>query len=64
MFKFPLVIIYAVIAFNITGFAFLLQMDWLIFNAPIYKVIAWALTIGAWVLVYRNRHKYYEIRLK
>ncbi len=63
MFKFPLVIIYAAIAFNITAFTLLLQMDMLIFNAPVTKIIAWAATITAWVLVFRNRHKYYEIRL-
>jgi hypothetical protein len=32
MFKFPLMIIYAIVAFNITAFTLLLQFNFLIFN--------------------------------
>lgn len=62
MFKFPLVIVYAVVAFNITAFAFLLQMDWLSFQSTIAKVVAWAVTAGAWELAYLNRNKYYALK--
>ncbi len=63
MFKFPLLIIYAIVAFNLTSFSVLLQMDLLVFNSPIAKVVAWALTIAAWGLTFVNRNKYYTIRL-
>ncbi len=63
MFKFPLLIVYAIVAFNLTSFSVLLQMDLLVFNSPIAKVVAWALTIGAWALTFVNRNKYYTIRL-
>jgi hypothetical protein len=45
------------LAFNITAFSVMLQMDMLIFNATVYKVIAWLVTAGSWCLayVYRNR---------
>ncbi len=57
MFKLPLVIIYMIIAFNITAFTLFLQLDMLIFNSLIAKVIAWIFTIGAWVMAYINRDK-------
>ncbi len=57
MIKLPLSIIIAMIAFNITAFTIFLQLDMLIFNSIIVKIIAWALTIGAWVLVYIKRNK-------
>jgi hypothetical protein len=63
MVKFPLVIIYAVVAFNITAFATLLQMNILIIQSPIAKVLAWTLTIGAWAIAYINRNKSYTLRL-
>ena len=61
MFKLPLVIIYMIIAFNLTAFSVFLQLDMLIFNALIYKIIAWLLTIGAWFLAYKNRNKFVKI---
>ncbi len=57
MLKLPLSIIYAMIAFNITVFAVILQLDMLIFNSIIIKIISWALTIAAWATVYINRKK-------
>ena len=61
MYKLPLVIIYMIIAFNLTAFTLFLQLDMLIFNALIYKIIAWLLTIGAWVLAYKYRNKFVRI---
>jgi len=54
---YPLFVLFSIIAFNFTAFAFVLQMDMLIFNATVYKVIAWLVTAGAWSLAYifRNR---------
>lgn len=61
MFKLPMVIVYMIIAFNITAFTLFLQLDFLIFNAIWIKVIAWLLTIGAWALAYINRDKFVKI---
>ena len=47
------------IAVNITAFTVLIQLDMLIFNAPIAKLIAWALTIGSWTLAYKKRKKFF-----
>ncbi len=55
--RFPLVILYAIIAFNLSVFSLMLQMDMLIFHSPIAKAVFWALTLGAWVFAYRNRAK-------
>lgn len=64
MIKFPLMAIYAIVAFNITSFAIMLQMDLLIFQSTIAKAIAWAFAIAAWGLTYANRNKFYTIRIK
>lgn len=61
MFKLPLIIVYMIIAFNITAFTVFLQFDFLIFKDVWIKILAWALTIGAWYLSYRNRNKFYRI---
>ncbi len=61
MFKLPMVIIYMIIAFNITAFTVVLQLDMLIFHSVIAKVIAWTLTVGAWILAYINRDKFVKI---
>jgi hypothetical protein len=50
-----------IIAFNITAFTVFLQLDMLIFNALIYKLIAWFLTVGSWALAYKNRDKFIRI---
>lgn len=57
MFKLPAVVVYMIIAFNITAFTVILQMDMLIFKSVTLKVICWALTIGAWYLSYLKRDK-------
>lgn len=61
MLKLPQSIIFAMIAFNFTVFSIVLQLDFLKFNSPVIKVIAWALTIGAWVLTYKRRKKYFTL---
>ena len=59
MLKLPQSIIYAMIGVNITAFTLLLQFDMLIFNALIYKLIAWGCTIGIWTLAYKKRKKFF-----
>jgi hypothetical protein len=61
MFKLPMVIVYMIIAFNITAFTAILLLNLLIINSLIAKIIACALTIGAWVLAYINRDKVVKI---
>ena len=58
MFKLPLVIIYAIIAFNITAFT---VVDLLVFQSLTIKVIASILTIVSWVLAYKNRDKFVRL---
>ena len=62
MFKFPLVIVYAIVAFNITAFTLLLQFNFLFFNSPIEKILAWIVTVAAWALTYVKRNTFYTIR--
>ncbi|HZW86071.1 MAG TPA: hypothetical protein VFF41_01280 [Gallionella sp.] len=57
MLPYPYFIITAIIAFNITAFTVLLQLDWMIFHSVFVKTIAWALTITAWGFVYLNRNR-------
>ncbi len=54
---YPLFVLFSIVAFNITAFAVVLQMNLLIFNATVYKVIAWLVTVVAWTIAYifRNR---------
>jgi hypothetical protein len=54
---YPFFFLFSIIAFNFTAFSVFLQMDMLIFNATVYKVIAWLATAGFWSLayIYRNR---------
>jgi hypothetical protein len=58
MIRLPISIIYAMIAFNITAFTVILQLDILIFTSIIAKVISWTLTVGAWTLVYLKRNQF------
>lgn len=64
MFKFPMLVIYAVIAFNVSMFTGLLQFDYLVIQSPLAKTIAWALTVTAWAVTYINRNKFFAIRFK
>lgn len=62
--KIPLVVFYYIISFNITMVTLSMQTsfpgDWHV-STPT-KAVAWMITVAAWVLSYRNRHKF--IRLK
>lgn len=53
----PFFVLTAVIAFNVTAFTIMLQMDLLIFNSLTAKIISWIVTAGSWglVYIYRNR---------
>lgn len=57
LFPYPFFVLFAIFAFNITAFTVILQLDMLVFNATVYKVIAWLITSGSWIIVYifRNR---------
>jgi len=59
MLKLPQSIIYAMIGVNITAFTLLLQFDMLVFNAFIFKLIAWGCTAGIWILAYKKRKKFF-----
>jgi len=54
---YPFFVLFSMLAFNITAFTVVLQMDMLIFNATVYKVVAWLVTVGSWSLVYIYRNK-------
>lgn len=54
---YPYFVLSAILAFNITAFSVILQMDVLVFNATVYKVIAWLLTAVSWVIAYKFRNK-------
>lgn len=58
MFKLPLVIVYAIIAFNITAFTL---VDLLLFQSLTIKIIASILTIVSWMLAYKNRDKFVKL---
>lgn len=58
MFKLPLVIVYAIIAFNITAFTL---VDLLLFQSLTIKIIASVLTIVSWGLAYINRDKFVKL---
>lgn len=57
MIKLPFFVVFAVLALNITVFAFMLQMDWLIFHSPWAKVFTWAAAVGAWHFAYAFRNR-------
>ena len=56
-------VVYSIIAFNITAFTIVLQLNWLIFYSIIAKIVAWILTLAAWRLAYIKRHAYFMIKL-
>ena len=49
--------ILAILALNITLFAAALQLDLLIFQSDLAKVIAWALAVGSWHVAYKFRNR-------
>ncbi len=50
-------IVFAIIAINITMFAIVLQLDLLVFQSDLAKIIAWALAVGSWHMAYKFRNK-------
>lgn len=58
MFRLPLFVVYAMIAFNITAFTLILQLNMLIFNSIYIKILCWILTIAAWGVTYIKRNKF------
>lgn len=54
---YPLFVLFSMIAFSITAFAVILQMDMLIFNSVILKIIVWLTAAGSWSLAYIYRNK-------
>ena len=61
--RIPLFVIYAIVALNITAFAILLQLDWLIFNSMAAKFAAWVTSAAAWEIAYLKRYKLYLLRM-
>jgi hypothetical protein len=57
LFPYPFFVLFSIIAFNITAFTVVLQLDMLIIDATIYKVISWLVTAGSWTIVYFNRNR-------
>lgn len=60
-FRFPMVILYMIIAFNITAYTVVIQLDWLVVDSIGAKLFAWTLTIAAWWLSYVKRDKFISI---
>lgn len=63
MFRLPMLVVYMIIALNITMFTLVVQFDWLIFHEEIVhslaiRIISWVLTVGSWILAYIKRDKY------
>jgi hypothetical protein len=54
---YPFFVLFSMIAFNVTAFTVMVQMDFLVFNATFLKIIAWLATAGSWTLVYIYRNK-------
>lgn len=61
--KFPLVIIFNIIAFNLTALALSIQFDFPVHwhASAVTKVIAWIIVVGAWVFSYKNRRKVFNL---
>lgn len=61
MLKLSQSIIFAIVAFNITAFTVLIQMDMFSFGTLTVKIIAWLVTIAAWRLTYMRRKKFFVL---
>jgi len=57
MLKFPLFLLFSMIAFNVTSGALVLQLDMLVFHDPVAKIVAWVFAAASWVLVFLFRNK-------
>lgn len=60
--KIPLMVIYAILTFNVLMFTLLFQFDFLEFHSPMGKSLSWALTAGASYLTWLNRNKFIQLR--
>lgn len=62
--RFPLVIIYNIIAFNITATALSIQADFPVLwhASTTTKVIVWIVAVLAWAFSYKNRRKVIDLR--
>ncbi len=58
MFKLPLMVPYAIVAFNITACAAVVQWHFVDIASPIARLGLWILAAGAWALAYVKRNKY------
>lgn len=63
MFKVPQVVVFAIIALNITMFTIMLQFDLLVIHSLIAKIMCWAVTAAWWYATYANRKKFFTIRV-
>ncbi|HKB58578.1 MAG TPA: hypothetical protein VKC56_00890 [Gallionellaceae bacterium] len=59
--KFPLIIVYMIVALNITMFTIFLQADLLILHSMVLKVICWIATVASWALAYYKRHTFIQL---
>ena len=57
LFPYPYFVLLSIIAFNITAFTVVLQLDMLIIDSIAAKVISWIVTVAAWTIVYLFRNK-------
>ena len=57
LFPYPYFVLLSIIAFNITAFTVVLQLDMLIIDSIAAKVISWIVTVAAWTVVYIFRNK-------
>ena len=58
MFKLPLIVLYMIVAFNITACAAVAQLHFVDIASPIARMGLWILVAGAWALAYVKRNKY------
>lgn len=47
--------IFVILGLNLTAFSVFLQLDFLVFNAPLFKTIFWLSAALSWVMAYRFR---------
>jgi len=50
-------VIFAILALNLTVFAVALQMDILVFQSDLAKILAWAVAVGSWHMAYKFRNR-------
>ena len=63
MIRIPQFVVYAIVALNITAFALLLQMDWLIFDSVAEKLAAWLVAAVVWQIAYMRRDRVYIVKI-